>query len=44
MNQANFTIRKTILLKEIKNIAKALGRRSKANMKTVIELTVTDGK
>lgn len=43
MNQASFTIRKTKLLKELKNIAKALGRMSKANKLTVAELTITDG-
>jgi len=44
MNQASFTIRKTILLKELKNIAKALGRMTRANKQTVVELTITDGK
>jgi hypothetical protein len=44
MNQASFTIRKTILLKELKNIAKALGRMTKANKQIVVELTITDDK
>jgi len=43
MNQTSFIIRKSKLLNELKNIAKALGRISRANMKIVIELTVTDG-
>ena len=44
MNQASFIIRKTILLKELKNIAKALGRMTRANKQTVVELTITDDK
>ena len=43
MNQASFNIRKAMLLKELKNIAKALGKMSKVNVKTVVELTITDG-
>lgn len=42
MNQASFSIRKSKLLKELKNFAKALGRMSKSNKETVIELTITD--
>ena len=43
MNQSSFTIRKSKLLNELKNISKALGRISRANMKIVNELTVIDG-
>jgi hypothetical protein len=42
MNQASFSIRKSKLLNELKNIAKALGRMTKYNKQTVIELTITD--
>ena len=44
MNQASFSIRKSILLKELLSISKVLGRISKWNRNTVLELTVTDGK
>ena len=44
MNQASFSIRKSKLLNELKNVAKALGRMTKYNKQTVIELTITDNK
>lgn len=42
MKQASFTIKKTTFLKELKTISKALGKKSKYNLGTVLELTITD--
>jgi hypothetical protein len=42
MNHSRFTLQKSALLKELTNINKALGRKSKYNIQTVLELTITD--
>lgn len=42
MNHSSFTIKKTKFVNELKNITKTLGRISKYNKSTVLELTITD--
>lgn len=42
MNHSSFTIKKTKFVNELKNITKALGRISKYNKSTVLEMTITD--
>ena len=43
MNQASFTIQKATLSNGLKNIVKVIGKMSKTNVHTVVELTITDG-
>jgi len=43
VNQASFKIRKSKLLNELKKVTKTLGRVSKWNRYTTVELTITDG-
>ncbi|MEC5166736.1 hypothetical protein RCH18_002484 [Flavobacterium sp. PL11] len=42
MNHSSFIVKKEALVQELKNINKALGRKSKYNIQTVLELTITD--
>lgn len=42
MNQASFTIKKSKLVEELKNMTKSLGRVSKYTKSTILELTITD--